>query len=113
MTIHASTQSYLDACTASAAAFDEARAAIRTAMPAIGAVVKNALDMSGALISMQMDETDVNVLALQYEAADKAKSLQRISSEITQSINQFLRLLQQQEDVAARMLAATGPAPVV
>lgn len=106
-----STQAYLDSCDASGVAFDEARAVIRTALPAIAAVVKSALDMSGALVTMQMDETNVNVLAIQYEAADKAKSLQRISGEISQSINQFLRLLQQQEDVASRIRAAAATSP--
>lgn len=107
-----STQAYLDACTESATAFAAARATIRAALPAIGDVVKVASDMSGALVAMQMDETNVNVLAIQYEAADKAKSLARVTGEITQSINQFLRLLQSQEDVAARMQAATESVPV-
>lgn len=104
--IAASTQAYLDACGGTTAAFDQARTAIRAALPAITAVAKSGADLTGALVTLGMDETHVNVLALQYEAADKAKSLARISAEVAQSINNFLQVLAQQEDVAARIQAA-------
>jgi DNA polymerase III epsilon subunit-like protein len=110
--ITAATQAYLDQTSKDEEAHGAVRDAVRTASSSVAALLRQVATKNDLFFQSQLDETNPNVKALQYETQDKLKTVQRLAGDLQTATVGLLRVLGEQEDLDARFAdACAAPRP--